>query len=231
MKSIVPRFQITAIDSLDQSTSDTRLASTIYAFDVPLHEQNPFTTSAGDGLKGTRVVWHFHQTDPAGNSPKEIHQKWNDGFWIEANPTHPLAICKNAFERNEWMVRQTKMGMPSMQETHIGLHEPNTRKAAVLNALGHPLKGYIRGDRWITWVFDEAAATDAALYDDPRLYERFPDAAISYAKAAILGHVAMITAIKNIQFARVEHRGRTALIGRDMPKDKLDQLEKLLYRK
>lgn len=33
------------------------------------------------------------------------------------------------------------------------------------------------------------------------------------------------------QFAAVKHRGRTALIGKDMEQSQLDQLEKLLYRR
>jgi hypothetical protein len=98
-------------------------------------------------------------------------------------------------------------------------------------ALGHPLIGWRRSDRVTTWCFHQAAAADAALYDDANLYTRLPDASISYAKGAIVGHEAMIALVKDIQYARVEHKGRAALIGRDMPKNKLDQLERILYRK
>ncbi len=77
----------------------------------------------------------------------------------------------------------------------------------------------------------QLAAADAALYDDPALYTKLPDSGISYAKGAITGHERMVEAIKNIQFARVEHRGRVALIGRDCAGEKLNQLEKILYRK
>jgi len=41
----------------------------------------------------------------------------------------------------------------------------------------------------------------------------------------------MVKVIKQIQFARVEHRGRVALIGRDMQKRQIDALEKILFRK
>lgn len=230
-QSILPRFGISTIDSTSCETADTRLAATIYAFDVPLNEANPYTTSAGDGLKNTRVVWNFQQSDTAGNSPKEIARLWADKVWQINNPDSPLSVCRMAFEEHDKLKRYLQLGRGLEVHYGAGTLITNTRKAAVLIALGHCIIGWRRNDQVTTWVFHQAAATDAALYDSPRLYERLPDTAISYARGAILGHEAMIAKIKDIQFVRVEHKGRIALVGRDMRKDKIDALEKLLYRK
>jgi len=201
-KSLLPKFGVTTIDSAAHSTANPRLAATIYAFDVPLHESNPYTTSAGDGIVDVRVVWNFAQTDKAGNSPAEIAAKWIDTVWMQRNETHPLAICRSAFS---WHAKLKEM-------------------------IEHG-RGWDRKPQNVAWCFHQAAAADAALYEDAALYTKLPDASISYAKGAILGHERMVAAIKNIQFARVEHRGRVALIGRDCAGEKLNQLEKILYRK
>ena len=229
--SILPRFQVTTIDSASSEVSNPQLAATIYAFDVPLRPENPFTTSAGDGLRAVRVIWNFHQPDPAGNAPEVIVQRWNDKVWLDRNPADPLTICRRAFENFGMLKEMIEHGRGLAYHSGPCAAVTNTRMAAVLLALGHPLLGWRRNPQVTTWCFHQAAAADAALYHDQRLYERLPDAAISYAKAAILGHEAMVAAIKDIQFARVQHKGRTAMIGRDMPADKLSKLEQILYRK
>jgi len=229
--SILPQFAVTTIDNAYSEVADTRLAATIYAFDVPLHKEQPYTTSAGDGVKGVRVVWHFHQPDPAGNSPKEIVRLWTDSPWQERNPHDPLTVCKQAFENYEHLRRMLQLGRGLSHHAGPCAAVTNTRKASVMCALGHPLIGWRRNDRVTTWCFHQAAAADATLYDDPALYAKLPDAAISYAKGAILGHEKMVDCIKQIQFARVEHRGRVALVGKDMTPDKINALEKILYRR
>ena len=100
-----------------------------------------------------------------------------------------------------------------------------------MQALGHPIIGWLRNEKVTTWCFPEAAATDALLYDDEKLYERLPDSSIAYLKGALLGHEAMTVAMKDIQFARVEHRGRVAMIGKHIIKKQLDQIERILFRK
>jgi hypothetical protein len=230
-KSILPKFGVTTIDSAAHSTANPRLAATIYAFDVPLHEANPYTTSAGDGIVDVRVVWNFAQTDKAGNSPAEIAARWIDNVWMQRNETHPLAICKSAFAWHDKLKEMIEHGRGLPQHYGPAVVISNTRKAAVMAALGHPLIGWHRKPQNVLWCFAQAAAADAALYEDAALYTKLPDASISYAKGAILGHERMVAAIKSIQFARVEHRGRVALIGRDCAGEKLNQLEKILYRK
>jgi len=41
----------------------------------------------------------------------------------------------------------------------------------------------------------------------------------------------MVALAKQATTARVQHKGRTALIGRDIEKSKQDTIEKLLFRK
>ena len=230
-QSILPRFAFSTVDGNTETVDNLQLAATIYAFDVPLHEANPFSVQAGDGIKGKRIVWHFKQGDKAGNSPKRIAEKWHDLAWIEAHQDHPLAVCKRAFD---WVAQlKTMMNQGRGLDIHHGpaTRVTNTRQAAVLAALGHPLKGWQRNPQVTTWCFDEAAAVDAALYDDGGLYDKLPDAAISYARGAVLGHLGMIQASKEILQARVEHRGRSALIGRNCDPKAIETIEKLLYRK
>lgn len=230
-QSILPRFALTNLDDAQASTDITQLAATIYALDVPLHPDNPWTTSAGDGLRKPRVVWNFDQRDPAGNAPGEIMQRWSDTKWLDANPDNPLAVCKRTFDLFFKFKRMIETGGGPGNYHGAACDVTNTRKAAVLAALGHPLIGWRNMPVMTTWRFHQAAAADAALYDDRALYERLPGAAIAYAKAAILGHAEMVNRIKQIQFARVEHSGRVAMIGRDLGGEKLNQLEKILYRK
>jgi len=228
--STVPRFAVTNVSASSANISNLQVAAVIYAFDVPLHKSRPYDIQAGDGIKGNVVIWHFDQQDLAGNSPKQIAAKYLDDQWIALNPSNPLAVCRRAFDEFAKLKRYLNTGGI---KTHTGAacRVTNTRKAAVLLALGHPLLGWQRNAQVTTWCFHEAAAADAALYDSPDLYETLPDAAISYAKGAILGHEQMVALAKQATTARVQHKGRTALIGRDIDKSKQDTIEKLLFRK
>jgi hypothetical protein len=77
----------------------------------------------------------------------------------------------------------------------------------------------------------QAAASDAAMFERDDLYTVLPNAAISYAKGAILSHAYMVDLIKNVTMTQHEHRGRIAVIGRNCPDANILILEKLLYRK
>ena len=231
MKSIVPRFALNQISHERMEVSQLQLAATIYAFDVPLHKERPFTTQAGDGVQGVKVVWNFHQTDPAGNNPKALSGKWADESWMVVNPTHPLAVTKRAFCEYYSLLSACREGFGYSVWNGPAVRITNTRKAAVIRALGHPITGWQRNDAVTTWCFHEAAATDAVIYDRLDLYQTLPDAPISYAKAALLSHEAMIAASKQVQLARVEHRGRVAMIGTQSTQSQINSIEKLLYRK
>lgn len=230
-QSILPRFGVSTVDGNLADIDNLQCAATIFAFDVPLNETKPYTTQSGDGFSGVRVVWHFQQTDGAGNSPKSIAKHFMDRAWCDANPGNPLAVCRRAFDELSLLktLLETGRGLPFYAGP--GVRITNTRKAAVIKALGHPLKGWLRNSQVTTWCFPEAAAADAALYDDPDLYRKLPDSAISYARGAILGHEAMIAQCKTILQAVVTHKGRTAIIGKDAPKALVDSISKLLYRK
>lgn len=223
-------FEIQTVDGLVTDVSNIQLAATIVAFDVPLHPSNPFSTQAGDGLISSRVTWHFSGASPLGDTAANIGERWSNEQWIAQNPNHPLAICRATFGWMATLMDGIKSGQGFSFYHGAAVRITNTRKAAVMAALGHRLLGWQRNDRVTTWCFHEAAASDAALFDGD-IYTNLPTAAISYAKGAILGHEMMVKAVKDIQFARVEHRGRTAIIGKDISQNKLDQLEKILYRK
>ncbi len=223
-------FEIQTVDGLVTDVSNIQLAATIVAFDVPLHPSNPFSTQAGDGLVAPRVTWHFSGASPLGDTAENIGERWTNEQWIALNPNHPLAICRATFRWMATFMDAIKSGQGFSFYHGAAVRITNTRKAAVMAALGHPVIGWQRNDKVTTWCFHEAAASDAALFDGD-IYTHLPTAAISYAKGAILGHEMMVKTVKDIQFARVEHKGRTAIIGKDISQKKLDQLEKILYRK
>ena len=227
---IIPRFAINTVEGTQASTGNAKLAATIFAFDVPLNASEPYTTQAGDGISGVRILWNF-EAPQDGNSPKEIIQKWHDEKWKALNPDNPLTKCYDAFQAMDDLVSaaRRKTGFP----THRGpsLKVASTRHAAILIGMDHPLLGWTwHGDQAL-WHFREGAGADMALINDPRLYQKLPDSAISYVKGAIMGHESMVAMIHDIRQVRVEHKGRVAIIGKDIPKAQLDSLEKILYRK
>lgn len=224
----LPRFAVSTVDGLLADTDNPRLAATIFAFDVPLHPQNPYSVTTGDGIDGARITWHFQQTSPAGNSPEAIAKAWDD----EKLPlSNPVSICRESFRIHKRFTESIKMRIGHSFWHGAAVRITNTRKAAVLSAIGHRLLGWQYNDRVTTWCFHESAAVDATLIDDPELYQKLPDAAISYARGAILGHEFMIHEIKKATQFQVKHKGRTAIIGSNMPKAELDKLEKIFYRK
>jgi hypothetical protein len=231
-KSVVPRFGVSNISGESADISNLQIAATVYAFDVPLHKERPYDVQKGDGIRGngSRIIFHFNQKDGAGNSPKEIAKLYFDENWLAQNPKNPLAICRRAFDEHA-KLKQMLRGGNGENYTGPACRITNTRKAAVMKALGHPLLGWVRNEVVTTWCFPQAADTDAILYDRDDLYTYLPDSAISYAKGAILGHEKMIALSKQVTTARVTHRGKTAYIGRDMPKHEIDVIDKLLYRK
>jgi hypothetical protein len=227
---MIPRFATVGIESTENHTDNARLAATIYAFDVPLDPSQPWSVISGDGIKGTRVVWHFAPRRD-GNQPSEIAKRWYDGAWQAKNYDNPLTVCRRTFDEYSRMVAAIKAGRgyPSIPHARVTIH--TTRIAAALVALGHQLDGWHASDYGTAWKFHEAAANDAALLERDDLYEKLPDSPISYARGAILGHAFMVDHIKSVTTTRHEHRGRVALIGRNCPDSHILTLEKLLYRK
>ena len=227
---MVPRFGTTNIADQSADVDNLQIAAVVYAFDVPLHKERPYDVQAGDGLTRPRIIFHFNQEDPAGNQPKEIIKRYKNAAWLAENPTHPLTVCNTAFDEHAKLKKALRLG--SFPPHHgPACRVTNTRMAAVLKAMGHKLHGWQRNDVVTTWCFDEAAATDALLYARDDLYTYLPDSSISYAKGAILGHERMISLSKQATTARVQHRGRTAYIGKDISKGEQDIIEKLLFRK
>ncbi len=224
-------FEIQTVDGLVTDVSNIQLAATIVAFDVPLHPANAVSTQTGDGLPFPRLTWHFSGASPLGDTAANIGDRWTNEQWIALNPKHPLAICRAAFRWNQSMV-DSIFSRQGFQLYHgAAVRITNTRKAAVLAALGHPILGWQWNQDVTTWCFHEAAASDAALYEG-EICDLLPTAPISYAKASIFNHEFIV---KNLikgkpQYARVEHKGRTLIIGRDASQQTINKLEKRLYR-
>jgi hypothetical protein len=226
----IPRFATVGLESTDNHVENTRLAATIYAFDVPLDPHKELSVITGDGIKGSRVVWHF-RPEPDGNQPGEIAKRWNDGAWLANNPDNPLAIVRSAFDIYSKMAQAAKMkrGFSHFGGSAITIH--TTRIAAILAALGHPVLGWVLSDRGVAWKLHQAAATDAALLQRADLLDVLPDSAISYARGAVLGHAVMVHRIKKVTDTQHIHRNRVALIGKNCPDKCVLTLEQLFYRK
>lgn len=233
---MVTRFQIVSLTGEAGATTNTRAAATLAALDMPLDLKRTFTSMRGDGIHGTQVTWHFAETCPKGNSSAKMIKAWGDPEWEEKNPDCPLVNCKKMFIRSADLALFTQgklnLHLPSPIPPPF-CETPDTRKAAAMERLGHPIKGVRRLGPEYRFQFDQSAATDFALWDDPKTHVRLPDALISYLWCAYDQHRGMVDFIKRIgaQFAAVEHRGRWAFVGKDMDQAAIDGLERLLYRK
>jgi len=227
---MIPRFATVGLESTENHTDNARLAATIYAFDVPLDPIKGWSVITGDGIKGTRVIWHFAPR-PDGNQPGEIAKKWHDARWIFENKTNALSVTRRAFDEYSKMVQITKArsGFPIVKHASVTIF--TTRIAAVLVALGHELIGCDHTDYGTAWKFKQCAAADASLIERGDLLEKLPDAAISYARGAILGHAVMVDKIKDITDTQHIKRNRIALIGKNCPDKCVLTLEQLFNRK
>jgi hypothetical protein len=224
------KFGFGTVDGLGADTQNTRLAATICALDVPLQEGNECSVTVGDGIQGSRVTWHFQATG-GGYSSNDIVNKWHDRRWQDENHNHPIALIRRAFGALSDLNEAILSRRGYVNHHGPGLGTPVTRKAAILLALGHPILGWKWSGDVCFWRFAQAAAEDALLLDDPALYDRLPTAPISYARAALFGHEAMVEVARQVTGYRVQHKGRIAIVSKEIPKQQLDQIEKLLYRR
>ena len=226
------KFGMATVDGADADTRSTHLAATIGAFDVPLKHDRPWTTSRGDGLDGPRVTFHFDQHNPTGPSPKWLIAHWLDDLWIEQNADHPLAKVKAAFAACKHL-QAVMHGSETMDRFAGGPSHftGDTRQAACMIGLGHQCTGWSRdGDVWL-WHFDQSAASDLALFEDANLCDVLPTEPIAYIRAALWNHKICVDICKNVQFARVEHRGRIALVPANAGSREVELYERKLYRK
>lgn len=227
---ILQKFGFSTVDGIGADTQNTRLAATICAMDIPLRDGNECSVTVGDGVQGSRVTWHFEPSSGS-ISAKDIIAKWHDAKWLDENPSHPVAVIRRAFSIMSDLNRATIERRQFTTYNGPAVSTPSTRKAAILSAMGHPILGW----RWMGdvcfWRLHEAAAAAAAMLDDPTLYERLPTDPISYARAALFGHEAMVEVARKVTGYRVEHKGRIAIVSKELPKSQLDQIEKILYRR
>jgi hypothetical protein len=217
------------------ATTNTRAAAALYALDVPLDTARTLTSMAGDGVNGVRITWHFAEFSPKGESSARMIKAWDDREHARQNPDCPLVNIKQAFLIYAEIARSIKEGTIECSVAPVPFLETEDAKmAAAMVKLGHPIAGVAYRDGRYRFRFSQAAGVDFALWTtiDPTR-TKHPDTLLHALWCAFDCHHRMVDFIKRDgpQFATVQHRGRTALIGRDMQQQEIDQLEKLLYRK
>ena len=220
-------------ETLDGKTSNAKIAATAIALDVPLLQDNPWSIVAGDGIKGTRVVWNFRGKSEDGNSIADVTNAWQSDAWLTKHPNHEITRIKVAFDA------LTKLADTAKGQAHYydliiprdTICNASTAMAATLIALGHPCRGYTRGNACVFWHFDRAAASDMALWLDHDLHAKLPNVDISYIKCALLNWKILLNECKSPQYIAVQHGTRTAYVGKGADSKTQQTLEKLLYRK
>lgn len=232
---MIPQTRFVGLTGEAGATTNTRAAAALYALDVPLDTARTLTSIAGDGINGVRITWHFQELSPSGNSSAKMIKAWDDAGYARANPDCPLVNIKAAFLAYAEMVRAIKEGTLECSPAAAPfLETQDTRMAACMVRLGHPIAGIAFRDGKYRFRFSQAAGADFAVWSsiDPSR-TKHPDTLLHSLWCAFDCHQRMVDFIKDSgpQFAAVKHRGRTALIGKDMDKRELDQLEKLLYRR
>lgn len=228
----LPGFNVSPILGESQDVDNLQLAAIIYALDVPLQKANGFTVQAGQGIKGNRITFHFHQPDPAGYKPKQIAEWYSSEAFRVTNPIHPVSVCAKAFEKwHEFsLIAKREKSCSFFNGGSDTVRVTNTRKAAVIAAMGRPMMGIRWSGPCCIFHFPASATVDERLYER-EIYKELPRHNLAYAKAALLSHEEMLRLAGDVSFARVEHRGKTAIIGKDVNQRGIDTLDKLLHRK
>jgi len=231
-KGSLPGFRMSPIMGESQDVDNLQLAAIIYALDVPLHKQNGWTVQAGQGIKGNRVTFHFSQTDPAGYKPKQIADWYLDKEFQAKNPIHPVSVCTLAFSKwHEFsMIAKREKPCSFFNGSADTVRVTNTRKAAAIASIGHPMMGIRWSGPCCIFHFPSTASVDEILYER-EIYKELPKHNLAYAKAALLSHEDILRLAGDVSFARVEHRGRIAIIGRDTNQRGIDTIDKLLHTK
>lgn len=233
MKQTLPGFSVAGFAVETQDISSLQLAATIFAMDVPLCKNNGWTVQAGDGIKGNRVTFHFTKGNNQLYSASSISDSWNDPKFIAENANHPVSVCKRAFDFLYDFTKIAKRSKPGnlFHGKTDSIKVTNTRKAAALAAMKNPMMGIRWSGPCCIFHFPMSAKVDFDLYDRETLYSELPTHALSYVKAALLSHEAMLKLSEDAEFARVNHRKKTAIIGKEVSKEKLNIIDKLLYQK
>jgi hypothetical protein len=217
------------------ATTNTRAAAALYALDVPLDLQRTLTSMAGDGINGLRITWHFAESSPNGDSSSKMLKAWDDREWAKSNPDCPLVNIKAAFIAYGEIIRSMQEGTLECKASPVPfLETQDTRMVACMVKLGHPVSGIAFRDGRYRFRFNQCAGADFAVWNtiDPSR-TKHPDTLLHALWCAFDCHRRMVDFIKREgpQFAAVKHRGRTALIGKDMEQSQINELEKLLYRR
>jgi hypothetical protein len=217
------------------ATTNTRAAAALYALDVPLDLQRTLTSIAGDGIKGLQITWHFGEVSPNGDSSAKMLKAWDDQEWARNNPDCPLVNIKAAFLAYAEIARSIKEETLECRPAAVPFLETvDTKMAACMVKLGHPISGVAYRDGKYRFRFNQCAGADFAVWNSvDSARTKHPDTLLHALWCAFDCHQRMVDFIKREgpHFAAVKHQGRTALIGKDMEQEQINQLEKLLYRK
>jgi hypothetical protein len=217
------------------ATTNTRAAAALYALDVPLDLQRTLTSIAGDGINGLKITWHFGEVSPNGDSSAKMLKAWDDQEWARNNPDCPLVNIKAAFLAYAEITRSIKDGTIECRPATVPFLETvDTKMAACMVKLGHPISSVAYRDGKYRFRFNQCAGADFAVWNSvDSARTKHPDTLLHALWCAFDCHQRMVDFIKREgpHFAAVKHRGRTALIGKDMEQEQINQLEKLLYRR
>ncbi len=221
------------LSTLEGDTSNAKIAATAIALDVPLHPDRPWTVATGEGIKGIRTIWNFKGASIDGNTIGSITKAWHDEKWISANQNHEVARIKIAFAELSKLADTAKGKAWHYDPILRGdtVSSASTAMAATLIALGHPCKGFTRGNECLFWHFDRAAASDMALWSDHNLHVKLPSTMISYIKCALLNWKTLLNECTIPEYTAVKHGARTAFVSKNDTAKTQSTLEKLLYRK
>jgi hypothetical protein len=232
---MIPKTRFVGLTGEAGATTNTRAAAALYALDVPLDTARTLTSIAGDGINGVRITWHFQEASPSGNSSAKMIKAWDDREYARNNPDCPLVNIKAAFLIYADLARGIKEGTLECAAAPVPFLETmDSKMAAGMVQLGHPLAGIAYRDGKYRFRFSQCAGADFAVWNSiDAARTKHPDTLLHALWCAFDCHSRMVDFIKQDgpQFAAVKHRGRTALIGKDMDKRDLDALEKLLYRR
>jgi len=226
-----------SVSATEISTNDTthlKLAAAAIALDVPLDDRKQYTSASGSGINGTRTIIHFKGKSPQGDSFDVMAKAWYNEKWLSENPTHNLAIIKNAFEILHKMADHAKGLKPYVGKKGIGtsVSTASSIAAATLVSIGHPCIGYVNHMGSVFWHFNEAASGDLALWEDKQVHMKLPNLTLSYVKCALFNWVDLVKFSKEDGiYQAVQHNGKTAFVSKHDSKETINILDKLLHAK
>ena len=221
-----PKSSSTTVDGYAADTRNSRLAAYLLTLGILPRQGNPYTIQAGDGLAGRRVTWHFSDIAPDGTKTTQAI-----GHWIKRTDSS-MELVKQAFAEFD-RLKQCAVDDPSLVadcKVAATCSTPDSRMAAGIATIGHRMLGKTRHGDTFRWHFPQSAGTDMAAWDGYATAHELPDTDLCIIRATMENHRSLVEWTKKIQYARVTHKGRAALIGADSTTEEIEKIEKILFR-